>query len=184
MFNTYFKIKIKFGGLNCVTTFAKKVMEIPPIYKKSEVMMLVGSYPEEVSLDLISSKVNAENATEDDAREAVNQISVALMALCKEEIVKNQVGKTAPFLNLCMYLVSEFPEIVMDDETYYLRKTLLNMREAIAENPTAILIRDAFMEEDIPEKDATFQFQLVAVSREESYIPKDKVQIYIQDDEE
>lgn len=146
--------------------------------------MVVGAYPDEASLDLISSQLDLENPNTNNVREVVNKISVALMALCKDELFNNKVGKTAPLFNLCRYLVSEFPEVVLDDETYYLRKTLNNMQDAVRQNPKAQLVRDAFMEFDIEEHDATFQFQIVAVGNENDFMPQDKVQIFTKDDEE
>lgn len=159
-------------------------MELPPMYDKSEATMVIGAYPDEASLDLISSKLDNENATKEDIGEVLNKLSVALMSLCKDELLRNKIGKTAPLFNLCRYLVSEFPEIVLDDETYYLRKTIGAVQDAIRENPKAIFIRDAFMEFDVEQHDTTFQFQVLAISNEKDFMPQDKIQIFTQDDEE
>lgn len=146
--------------------------------------MVIGAFPEEATLDIISEEWNIENPNPDHVRVVLDNLSIALMALCRNEIETNKVGKTQPLYNLCRFLVSQFPEVVLDDETYYLRKTLIDTQEAIRQNPNARLIRDAFMEFDLPEHDKTFQLQVVAVSSPDDYMPQDKVQIFTQDDED
>lgn len=158
-------------------------MKIPPIYNDSDVVMVVGSFPETASMDIISEELRPENQENVDIDEILRRLTVSLIALVVDEVDSNKVAKTQPLINLCKFLVQEYPEIVLDDDTYYIRKALLRVHNAILETPNATIVKDAFMEFDIPKEDKTFQIQIVAVHPEEFYIPTNKTEIYTNEEE-
>jgi hypothetical protein len=96
-----------------------------------------------------------------------------------EEIRSNKILKTKPILNVCRYLVQSAPELVLDDDSYYFRMAFLRVYDAIKENKDATTIKDAFMDVDVEEGNIenTFQFQIVAESDKDSWIPETKTQI-------
>lgn len=158
-------------------------MKIPPIYNDSDVVMVVGSFPETASMDIISDSLSPENQDNVDVNDLLHRLTVSLIALVVDEVDSNRVAKTQPFINLCKFMVQEYPEIVLDDDTYYIRKALLRVHNAILENKNAEIVKDAFMEFDVPETEKTFQIQITAVHPEQFYIPQNKTQIITYEEE-
>ena len=165
-----------------VTTFAKKVMELPPIYNDSEAIMVIGSLKDHAVLDVFSKDLLPEKIEDADINRILHNLSISLMTLVDSEIKNNKIVKTQPLISLCKFLAHQYPELVLDDDTYYMRKSVMRSQEAINENPTAHVIRDAFMEVDVPEHNKTFQIQITSVSREDDYLDRDKVQIFTYDE--
>jgi hypothetical protein len=158
-------------------------MKIPPIYNDSDVVMVIGSFPETASMDIVADCLKPENQENVDVGDLLHRLTVSLIALVVDEVESNKVAKTQPFINLCKFMVQEYPEIILDDDTYYIRKAVLRVHNAILENKNAEVVKDAFMEFDVPETEKTFQIQVTAVHPEHLYIPENKTQIIFYEEE-
>lgn len=145
--------------------------------------MVVGSFPETASMDIIADCLKPENQESADIDNLLHKLTVSLIALVVDEVDSNKVAKTQPLINLCKFIVQEYPEIVLDDDTYYIRKALLRVHNAILEHKNAEIVKDAFMEFDVPELDRTYQIQINAVRPEHLYIPQNKTQIFTDEEE-
>lgn len=157
-------------------------MELPPIYNDSEGILVVASLKDHAIMDVFSKELLNENIDEAGIKKILDNLGVSLMAVVDAEIKANQISKTAPLISLCKFLVAQYPELVLDDDTYYIRKSIMRTHESVKANPNAFVIRDAFMDIDLPEHDKSFQIQLTAVSREQDYLDRDTIQIVTEDE--
>lgn len=158
-------------------------MKIPSIYEESDAALIVGSKDDYAAIDIVSPNITPENITDEDVNELIHKLSVSLISVVSEEIENNQILKTQPLINLCKYMVYQFPELVLDDDTYHIRKAIIRIQESIEENPTADIIIDAFMEMTIEELKKDFQIQLVAVSEKHGFEQPSKTKIMRYDEE-
>jgi hypothetical protein len=159
-------------------------MKIPPIYKESDSIIIVGVKEDLACIDVIGDGLTPENANYDLVNNLMERLSVALISIVSEEIEKNQVMKTQPLINLCKYMCCKFPELVLDDDTYHIRRSILMMEDAVDENKDADVIIDAFMEMSVDDSDKKFQLQLIAVSERHGFNEPSKVKIIKYNDEE
>jgi hypothetical protein len=146
---------------------------------ESDAILVVAAKDDHVSLDVFAECMSDKDCTIEQMQSVIEKLSIALMALVDEEIRSNKILKTKPILNVCRYLVQSAPELVLDDDSYYFRMAFLRVYDAIKENKDATTIKDAFMDVDVEEGNIenTFQFQIVAESDKDSWIPETKTQI-------
>jgi hypothetical protein len=158
-------------------------MKIPPIYKESDAILIIGVKEDLACIDVMAEGLTPETANYDKVNNLMERLSVALISIVSEEIENNRVMKTQPLINLCKYMCCKFPELVLDDDTYHIRRSILMMEDAIDENKDADVIVDAFMEMTTDESDKKFQLQLIAVSERHGFNEPTKVKIIKYDDE-
>jgi hypothetical protein len=158
-------------------------MKIPPIYKESDAILIIGVKDDLACIDTMADGLTPETANYEKVNNLMERLSVALISIVSEEIEKNQVMKTQPLINLCKYMCFKFPELVLDDDTYHIRRSIHLMEDAIDENKDADVIIDAFMEMSTDELDKKFQLQLIAVSERHGFNEPSKVKIIKYDDE-
>lgn len=146
---------------------------------ESDAMLVVAAKDDHVSLDVFADCLTDKDCTIEQMQSVIQKLSIALMALVDEEIKSNKILKTKPILNVCRYLVQSAPELVLDDDSYYFRMAFLRVYDAIKENKDATTIKDAFMDVDVEDGNLenTFQFQIVAESDQDSWVPENKTQI-------
>lgn len=159
-------------------------MKLPSNYEQSKDILAIGTFDNEASIDVLSKEFDVKNFNPENAENIINRLSVALIAVVTDEIEHNTVLKTAPLLNLCRYIIYKFPELVMDDELYALRRALIRMGESLRENIDADVIVDSFMELDVEDINRRYQLQVVAVSEKHGFVPNDKIHIFRHDEEQ
>lgn len=173
-----FENKIKFGDRKFNSTFAKKVMEIPSIYDESEALLIVASFKDTARADIISPKRELSTATDKEVEETMRLLTVSLISLLEDEVKKNRVGKTYPLMNLCVYMAQYFPELVIEDELYKIRRALLEVVTALEDNEDAHTVRNAFLELKIKNSGRQYQLQILAVEKEEDKIDFSTIKVY------
>jgi hypothetical protein len=150
---------------------------------ESDAIMIVATKNQEAGLDIIADCLTNPDCTIDEMKDIVEKLSIALMALVDEEVTTNKVLKTQPLINLCKYLVQQCPELVLDDDTYYMRRCLVRLTESLRQNKDAVKVRDAFMEVEAEDNKRRYQIQIIAEGVDEEWIPNNKIQIFVNDEE-
>jgi hypothetical protein len=149
-------------------------MEIPNQYKEADKLLILGIKDNLVGLDIFI-KEDYGKISDDEAKTTILEISSGLISQVASQVEKNEIHSAAPLINLCKFLVQEFPEIVLDDETYVLRRSLLRMEDSIKSNLNADEILDAFME--VEHGESRYQLRLEAMKDREQFISPEKIKV-------
>lgn len=149
-------------------------MEIPNQYKEADKLLILGLKDKLVGLDIFVKEGYGE-ISDEEARATILEISSGLISQVASQVEKNAIHSAAPLINLCKFLVQEFPEIVLDEETYVLRRSLMRMEESIKNNLNADEIIDAFME--VEHGDSRYQLRLEAMKDAEQFINPEKIKV-------
>ena len=149
-------------------------MEIPNQYKEADKLLILGIKDNLVGLDIFI-KEDYGKISDDEAKTTILEISSGLISQVASQVEKNEIHSAAPLINLCKFLVQEFPEIVLDDETYVLRRSLLRMEDSIKSNLNADEILDAFME--VEHGESRYQLRLEAMKDKEQFISPEKIKV-------
>jgi hypothetical protein len=137
-------------------------MKIPTKYNDADILLVVGTKGEKAGMDFMFKGFDDEPADSEVANEAIDIIVSAMAHFCMEQISSNNTNSCIPLIRLAKHLASEYPELVLDDETYCLRKSYMRISDVIRDNDNVEMVRDAMMEWG--SETESYQIQLTAIS--------------------
>jgi hypothetical protein len=137
-------------------------MKIPTKYNDADILLVVGTKGEKAGIDFMFEGFDAIPADAEAANDAIEILVSAMAHFCMEQISSNNTNSCIPLIRLAKHLAAEYPELVLDDETYCLRKSYMRISEVIEENKDVEIVTDAMMEWSTSKE--SYQFQISAIS--------------------
>jgi hypothetical protein len=93
-------------------------MKIPTKYNDADILLVVGTKREKAGIDFMFEGFDAIPADAEAANDAIEILVSAMAHFCMEQISSNNTNSCIPLIRLAKHLASEYPELVLDDETY------------------------------------------------------------------